>query len=289
MAEKDIISKDIFKHIAVDLANLLFNCQIQPQDKLTILETEHQRIQDRRADLVLEVKPVHKTHIEIQNSYHPQMVHRMLSYYLDISAIYPKTPIYQYVVYIGKMTSPMKNQLQQDQIDYQYTLLDIQTIKCRDLMRQGTPDALVLAILCDFGEKSPQTMVNSIVKGLSECCADNDSEYRRYLIMLEILADNRDLKNQVKEAEEMITQIQIENLPSYEIGMEKGLERGMERGLERGMEKGKIKAEQEKAKAKQEKLISAQKLLSVLDDQMIASSLNLSLDLVKELRAKNLK
>jgi hypothetical protein len=30
----------------------------------------------------------------------------------------------------------------------------------------------------------------------------------------------------------MITQVSIENLPSYELGMEKGLQKGMEQGIE---------------------------------------------------------
>ena len=269
MAEKDIISKDIIKQIAVDLANIFFGFKITEQDQLKILDTEHQRIQDRRADLVLEVTPQNKTpyilHIEIQNNSHPKMHHRMLSYYLDISNVHPKTPIHQYVIYIGKArTTKMQNQLKQDQLNYQYHLLDIRQIKCEALMNQGTPDALVLAILCDFGGKDPQVMVNSIVQGLSVHCADNESDYRRYLTMLEILADNRDLKENIKEAEAMITQVQIEKLPSYEIGLEKGVMQG---------------------KA-QEKLASAKKLLLILDNKTIADTLDLPLAVVSQLRTE---
>ncbi len=283
MAEKDIISKAVFKQIAVDLANIFFGFKITVQDELQILETEHQQIQDRQADLVLKVKPQAKAayilHIEIQNNYHSKMAHRMLSYYLDISYAHPKIPIYQYVIYIGKAPLSMPNQLQQDKLNYQYNVLDIRTIKCEELIMQGTPDALVLAILCNFGEKKPQTVVNLIVKGLSDYCAENESEYRRYIMMLEILADNRDLKQHIKEAEQMITQVQVENLPSYEIGLEKGIERGIKKGIERGVELAKIKREHEKIQ-------SAQKLLAVLDDEMIATSLNLSLEKVQRIRAE---
>jgi len=254
MAEKDIISKDLFKQIAVDLANIFSGFNITAQDQLTMLDTEHQRIQDRRADLVLKVSPKDKKpyiiHIEIQNNPHAQMHYRMLSYYLDISLKYINTPIYQYVIYIGKATGKMQSQLKQDQLNYQYCLLDIRDIKCETLMNQGTADALVLAILCDFGGKEPQNVINSIVQRLSNHCGDNESDYRRYLMMLEILADNRGFKEHIKEAEAMITQVQLENLPSYEIGLEKGVVQGLERGraLEQA-ETARVKAEAARNKA----------------------------------------
>jgi predicted transposase YdaD len=73
---------------------------------------------------------------------------------------------------------------------------------------------------------------------------DEDSKsLRKYLDMLEILSDNRDLKTHIKEAEAMLTQVDVERLPSYELGMEKGMEKGMERGMERGMETGMQKGE----------------------------------------------
>ncbi len=33
----------------------------------------------------------------------------------------------------------------------------------------------------------------------------------------------------------MITQVKLQNLPSYELGMEQGEERGLEKGLEKGI------------------------------------------------------
>ena len=58
------------------------------------------------------------------------------------------------------------------------------------------------------------------------------------MLILETLSTNRDLQNKLKEAEEMLRDIKYEELPSYEIGMERGMERGIERGIERGMARG---------------------------------------------------
>ena len=70
MGEKDIVSKRIVRHLAVDLATYLLKLDIDP-DSLELLETERQRIEDRRADLVARVRPRGSDepfvlHIEIQ-------------------------------------------------------------------------------------------------------------------------------------------------------------------------------------------------------------------------------
>ncbi len=39
--------------------------------------------------------------------------------------------------------------------------------------------------------------------------------------MLEILSENRELQATIKEAEKMLTQVDIEKLPSYQLGVEK--------------------------------------------------------------------
>lgn len=50
--------------------------------------------------------------------------------------------------------------------------------------------------------------------------------------MLEVLSSNRNLKNEIKEAEKMLT-MRLDELPSYEIGIEKGIEEGDNLRLEK--------------------------------------------------------
>ena len=71
-----------------------------------------------------------------------------------------------------------------------------------------------------------------------ELTRDDEHRLGKYMLILETLSTNRDLKEKLKEAEEMLRDIKYEDLPSYEIGMEKGMERGLERGMERGFSKG---------------------------------------------------
>ena len=240
MGQKDIISKQLIQRIAVDLAVYLLGLDIGFDD-LELLSTEKQRIEDRRADLVAKVKHNTETfilHIEIQNNNDTNMPLRMLRYYTDIALATPDLPIRQYVIYIGKSTLCMPDYKKDTGLDYQYTIINMHTIDYQQLLKQDSPDAIVLAILCDFNADSDQKAVTHIVKQLHNKLHDHPKQLREYMYMMEILSDNRNLKTAIKEAETVITDINIENLPSYELGMEKGIETGMEAGIEKGLEKG---------------------------------------------------
>jgi flagellar biosynthesis/type III secretory pathway protein FliH len=126
--------------------------------------------------------------------------------------------------------------------DYRYTLIDMHNIDCTTLIRRDNPDALVLAILCDFKGNDPQEVVNFIVLRLSELLHDNPKRLREYLSVLSILSENRDLQPLIKEAGNMLTKVNVEKMPFYQLGMEKGIEKGIEKGMKKGMEKGMIEA-----------------------------------------------
>ncbi len=242
MGKKDIISKQAIKHIAVDLAIYLLKLDIDA-DSLELLATEQQRIEDRRADLVARVIDRQKKtpfilHIEIQNDNDSVMPLRMLRYYTDIRLCYPEDALRQYLIYIGKPKLTMDNGLSEPNHHYQYTIIDMHDIDCATFLEQDNPDALILAILCDFKGNPAQDVVNFITRRLHELLKKDIRKFRDYMGMLEVLSENRDLKQQIKEAEKMITQVEVEKLPSYELGLEKGLEKGIEKGLEKGLEKG---------------------------------------------------
>ncbi len=94
-------------------------------------------------------------------------------------------------------------------------------------------------MLCDFGDRQPQEVVTYIVHRLRKLLGADDQKFREHMTMLEILSENRGLRPQVEEAEHMLTQVEIEQLPSFSIGFGRGKEEGREEGEGRGMEKGK--------------------------------------------------
>ena len=62
------------------------------------------------------------------------------------------------------------------------------------------------------------------------------------MLILETLSTNRDLQTTLKEAEQMLREIKYEQLPSYEIGLEKGMERGRQEGISEGISQGTLQA-----------------------------------------------
>ena len=90
MAQKDIISKQIFKRIFVDIATYIFKLDLK---NVELIETEQQRIEDRRADLVASVTDsagkAFIVHLEIQNQNQSNMPDRMLRYLTDIRLSQP--------------------------------------------------------------------------------------------------------------------------------------------------------------------------------------------------------
>jgi predicted transposase/invertase (TIGR01784 family) len=242
MANKDIVSKQALSHLAGDIANLLLNLDVD-LNSVELLDTEQQRVELRRADLVARMQKRDNQdpfilHVEIQNSNQADMAGRMLRYFSDIYLQYPKEPIHQHLVYIGKKPFSMPTEIVQPQFTYRYAVLDMHMVDCSILLAQDTPDALVLAILCDFKQHPVQDVVNYIVGRLKELTGDDESRFRNYFEMLETLADNRDLQPQLDEAKQMLTQVNVKKFASYKWGLQDGLLQGIEQGIERGMERG---------------------------------------------------
>ncbi len=97
------------------------------------------------------------------------------------------------------------------------------TIDCRLLLMKDTPEALVIAILCDFKERPTQDMVNYIVTRLHELTGDDEQRFRNYYQMLETLAENRDLQTNLAEAKDMLTQVDVTRFSTYRWGLEAGI------------------------------------------------------------------
>jgi len=223
---KDIVSKDILKRLAVDLARILFGLEVTDAE---ILETEYQRVEERRADLVARMgggEDIFVLHVEVQNTNDAAMPWRMLRYRAEIGQANPESDIRQYLVYIGRAALAMSDGIQQSGLDYRYRVIDMHQVDCSGLLAEDNPDALVLAILCDFRGRQPREVIRYILERLRFLTAENENRYREYLRMLEILSTNRDLEKTVEEEEKMLSQVEYSKLPSYNIGHEKGLEEG---------------------------------------------------------------
>ncbi|RLA73117.1 MAG: hypothetical protein DRG78_22960 [Epsilonproteobacteria bacterium] len=271
--KKDIITKEAITAITEDIAFYLLDLTIT---NIEFVDKELKRVEKREADIVAkcQMDGVEQIlHLEIQNSNDKTMPRRMLRYYNDIKMEFEHLEVSQYIIYIGKAKLSMSDGVVDTKLNYSYIIIDMHTIDCKELIALDTPDALVLSILCDFKGKDELEILLHITKRLSELTVDDEHKLGKYMLMLETLSDNRNLKAKLKEAEQMLREINYENLPSYEIGMEKGIERGIERGRNEGIDQGVI-----------ETAITMIKEFNLSID-IVAKKLNISIDDIK----RNLK
>lgn len=280
MAEKDIISKQIIKRLIEDISKYLFELELET---LEVLETQFQRPEERRADIVVKVSEAGRhylLHIEIQNDNDQKMPNRMLRYRTDINSQWPKQEIEQYLIYIGKNKLSMDDGIKNINLDYHYHLIDMHQIDCQSFLTKGNPDALILAILCDFKGRDEREIIHFIITELKKYHKENEQGFRESISMLEALSTNRNLKEQIKEEEEMLS-ARWDELPSYEIGFEKGEIQGEIKGKIKGKIKGEIKGA---IKAETKIII---KMLPVFNDEKINEYTGASLSDIKRIRKEN--
>jgi predicted transposase/invertase (TIGR01784 family) len=229
--KKDIITKEILKNIAKELSKHILKIPIN--EEIELIDKEFTRIEKRDADLLFR-SGENIIHIEIQNNNHRDMHKRMLRYYSDIFFEYEKYTISQYMIYIGYDSCQMDSTITRDNIDFSYGIIDMRNIPCEEFLKSNDPSAVALAILCDFEEKDKQLVVNTILKKLKQLSIDELS-FRSHLKMVEVLSTNRNLETTVKKGEEMLN-VDVEKLPSFNIGLEKGIMLVAQQMIKAGMD-----------------------------------------------------
>ena len=273
--KKDLILKEITKEAVKDILKYILNIDIQ---EFEFLDFEFPKIEKREADIL--IKANNKIlHIEFQSRNDKNMHIRMARYFLEIFSRY-NLEIYQYVLFLGKEKITMKNKIKTNSCYFEYEIIDLKTIPCDRFLKIDNPKALVLAILCDFQENNPKEIIKEILHKLYKL-SKNENEFRKYLLMLEELSTSRNLKEEVKEAEMGLQNLTWEDLPSYEIGLEKGMQKGLEQGLQQGLQQGLEKGRIEG------KILAYYEL--GIDTKTIAQKVKLTEEEVKEIINKHFK
>ncbi len=225
--KKDLTTKEAITAITEDIAYYLLGLEISD---IEFVDKELKRIEKREADIVAKCKINAQEailHLEIQNTNDALMDRRMLRYYNDIKTLFNTLPIFQYLIYIGKPALSMKGKIKEERLSFSYTIIDMHTIDCEKFLAMDTPDALVLSILCDFKGKDELEILTYILNRLSDLTKEDEHKLGKYMLMLETLSSNRDLQYTLKKAEEMLRETKLEDLPSYQIAMERGISQGV--------------------------------------------------------------
>ncbi len=233
--KKDITTKEAITAITEDIAFYLLDLKIT---NVEFVDKELKRVEKREADIVAKCQMESKEqilHLEIQNSNDKTMPRRMLRYYSDIKMEFEHLDVKQYIIYIGKAKLSMSETIVDKNLNFSYTIIDMHTIDCEELIALDTPDALVLSILCDFKGRDELEVLIHITSRLAQLTKDDEHRLGKYMLMLETLSDNRDLKDKLEKAEEMLRTVKMEDLPSYSLGYKKAIIQKKDEWVTQGM------------------------------------------------------
>ena len=215
----DIPLRKLLKELPVQFLKLL-GISIDPK-KSKLLDVKLPKLFEREADLVFEHQG-NIYHIEIQSVDDPKMIYRMLHYNLLIRENYGRKPK-QFVVYVGeKPPKRMENVLEDEDLKFSYTLVDVSQIDCSELIKSSSPSDWVLAILCKMEDEVKG--IREILKRVAQI--ENQEERRRYLELILHIARLRPKRLDLlkREEEKMPITIEVEKDPLYKEGLQKGLE-----------------------------------------------------------------
>jgi hypothetical protein len=235
MGHTDIISKQLIRQLVRVMAHYILGLDLKV---IKELRTESERVEQRMADIVMLVETPDGQrfvlHLELQDSNDPSMAYRNMRYYSDLRLAGIKEPIRQFVIYTGKAPLNMADRIEDGGWTYSYSLIDMHRLDCEQFINQNTPEALVIAILCDFKGKDEKRVLRKILCRLIELVGGDKKALRNHIKMMEHLSGNRGLTEIFKAVEvEMLREVDIEKMPSYQIGEQKGLRRAWRRAWRR--------------------------------------------------------
>ncbi len=173
-------------------------------------------------------------HIEFQVKSQRKMVLRMQTYKALLQEKHT-LPIEQFVIYLGKSRPGMKHRLVDliagEKTNYAFTLVNIQDYTYRSLLTSAVPEEIMLAILSDFQNEDPGTVVKQIIESLKRA-SDDTVKLQRYIRQLTVFAGLRNLREETRKQIETMaieTNFDISKDSLYLEGVEKGIEESKRR------------------------------------------------------------
>jgi len=132
-----------------------------------------------------------------------------------------KTPIRQYVIYIGEGAATMPTTLTNGKSIFSYEIISISAIDYRVFLKSDKPEEKMFAILADFGKENPGTVIKTIAAGVANS-AKGDLERGRLKNQLRVLAQLRTLVSaNINFMESVASFFKEENDIFFQLGREK--------------------------------------------------------------------
>ncbi len=227
----DAVVKDLFQRERPSI----LDAYIGDRKIRGFLNIEFAIVEERIADLLIELGDDTILHIEFQSTNQTEMPYRMGIYGLLAAQKYRGRKIEQLLIYIGRDPLSMSAALHIGEIKVRYKLIDIREFNALELLASGRPGDCALALLANGGVEHMRQIIG-------QACQLPEPERRRVLARMAVLSGLRGASERFRiEVKAMGVNIDFEEnvilKEIYDTGFEKGREEGIERGLERGMVK----------------------------------------------------
>ncbi len=216
----DVPLKELLHHFPQRFLQMLTG--LQATDWLNV---EYPSIKVRSPDIVARLTDGSIFHLELQSSPDPQMLWRMLEYYILIYQHYGVYPLQQ-VVYIGQATPHFTTHCNTKHLSFYYDLIDIRNLDGRLLLESDSISDNILAILCHLDNYD--VTIKNILNKINQL---DDKSRKDMLLILANLATLRNLKPILEQEEQrMSIELSIEN----NLFMQRAFQKGTQKGLQQG-------------------------------------------------------
>jgi hypothetical protein len=142
-------------------------------------------------------------HVEFQLADEAEMVYRMCEYYAILLRKY-KLPVHQYVFFLADSQPVMAVNLEEENLFFRFNLITFNRLDYQVFINSAEPEAILLALLGDFGNDSPKKAVENIIAKLAKQ-SKKSSDFERHMQQLRILANLRSLQPLTEKLMESIT------------------------------------------------------------------------------------
>ena len=220
---KENIDKTVFS-IAEKLFDLDVKWQSDVKDK--IQTTVEREIDYLKKGILTKTNEEVMLQFEFETKASRIKLNRMLLYFALVYDKF-KLPVKQFVIYIGKEKLPkkVKNKLEFDNLKYSFEVKDIRTIPYQTFLNSESAEEVILSILCDFKDETPEAIIEKVFNRLILIKKDVLG-ISKYIYQLRVLANLRNLH--------LLIENKIKNMPiTIDMSKDTYFLQGIEQGIDK--------------------------------------------------------
>jgi hypothetical protein len=165
--------------------------------------------------------------LEFQLGEGKRLPHRLLLYR---ALLYHEhdLPVKQIIIFLASKPIKMKNYIEQENLYLGFHVVNVCEIPYHEFIKTKAPQAIIMAILADTENQTPDKIVDDVLTALSENAID-EIELNKYLGQLQILSNLRKLQSKVyQKIKTMPIKVDLSKDPMFieikELGREEGIE-----------------------------------------------------------------